>query len=340
MVKNQESAHFMKALVTGAGGFLGGAIAKALADAGWIVTTLQRGNYPQLNGIAQINMTGSIADLPTVLAASEEQDVIFHVAAKAGVWGNYQSYHQTNVAGTENIIAAAKRLRIPKLIYTSSPSVVFDGRDEQNIDESTPYPEYFLNHYSHTKSIAESLVLRAHDKHLATCALRPHLVWGPGDQHLLPRIVERCKQGRLRFVGDGENFIDSTYIDNAVAAHLQAEKSLKIGSSCDGKAYFISNGEPLKSKQLINALLKCAGQSAVDKHISSGVAYTVGACFELGYKLFGIKNEPIMTRFVARQLATEHYFNLENARRDLSYNPTISNEEGFSRLTEHLSNVK
>ena len=324
----------MKALVTGAGGFLGGAIAAALAARGWEITTLQRGFYQHLETAGYRNIQATLTDLQAVVTACEGQDAVFHVAAKAGVWGSYQSYYDANVLGTLNVIAGCKRNNVAKLIYTSSPSVVFNGQDESGINEQAPYPESFLGHYSATKSIAEQAVLNAADKKLSCVALRPHLIWGPGDQHLLPRIIDRAQKGKLKFVGNGENLIDSTYIDNAVEAHLNAESSLAPDAACNGKAYFISNGDALPSKVLINKLLACAAEPPVDKHISSKVAYIAGAVLEATYTVLRIKSEPIMTRFVARQLATEHWFDLSAARQDLHYQSSVSNEEGFQRLQE------
>ncbi len=328
----------MKALITGAGGFLGGAIAKALREKAWQVNCLQRGDYPELESIGCKNFQGSITNLDTVLNAAEGTDVVFHVAAKAGVGGNYQSYYQPNVVGTQNVVAACKRLGIPKLIYTSSPSVVFDGHDESGINESAPYPLYHLAHYSKTKAIAEQWALNAIDKNFSCTALRPHLIWGPGDQHLLPRIIDRVKAGRLKFVGDGQNKIDSTYIDNAVEAHLLAADKLTPDAACNGKAYFISNDDAMAAKELINQLIKCAGLSPVDKHISPKIAYVVGTLLEAIYGALHVTSEPIMTRFVAKQLSTEHWFDLTAAKNDLGYQASISNEEGFKRLAAALGN--
>ena len=273
----------MKALITGGGGFLGFALAKKLRTMDWDVTCLQRGSYKKLDEIGCNSVQASLSDLPALIAASKDKDIVFHVAAKAGVWGSYQSYYEPNVLGTENVIAACKRNGVNKCVYTSSPSVVFDGTDEVNIDEHTPYPHEHLCHYSATKAQAERYVLSARDDVFSCCALRPHLIWGPGDQHLLPRIIERRKANKLRFVGNGENRIDSTYIDNAVDAHIAAAAALSTNAACNGKAYFVSNGKAMPSKELINTLLSCAGLEPVHEHVPAGLAYGVGAIMEAAF---------------------------------------------------------
>ncbi|MEX2352797.1 MAG: NAD-dependent epimerase/dehydratase family protein, partial [Gammaproteobacteria bacterium] len=231
----------MKALVTGGGGFLGGAIVRALLQRGHQVNSLQRGDYPEL---AQLNVTvykGDMTDVATVIDASQGCDVIFHVAGKTGVWGDFQDYVRTNVTGTQSVVDACIANGIRKLVYTSSPSVVFDGHDEENITESAPYPDRYFNHYQRTKATAEQLVLAANNGNLATVALRPHLIWGPGDPHLVGRIISRAKSGKLRLVRGRQNLVDTTFIDNAVEAHLAAAERLDIHAACSGKAYFISN---------------------------------------------------------------------------------------------------
>jgi len=330
----------MKALVTGGGGFLGGAIVRQLLSWGDTVRTLQRGDTPELNKLGVEVVRGDLADAQTVMNAVAGCDAVFHVAAKAGVWGSYDSYYQPNVVGTENVIRACRHQGVKKLIFTSSPSVTFCGRDENGIDESTPFPGTWLAHYPRTKAIAERMVLSAnHDANHdgpATVALRPHLLWGPGDPHLAPRIIDRAKAGRLRLVGGGCNRVDSTYIDNAAAAHLSACDHLIPGAPCAGKAYFISNGEPLPIRDLINRILAAARLPPVRKHMSPRAAYAVGGLLEGIHRALGIRSEPIMTRFVARQLATAHWYDLTAARRDLGFEPTVSIDEGMARLRESL----
>ncbi|HEY4261518.1 MAG TPA: NAD-dependent epimerase/dehydratase family protein, partial [Schlesneria sp.] len=279
-----------------------------------------------------------VADAAAVLAAASDCDVVFHVAAKAGVWGTYESYHLANVVGTENVLSACRTHQIPKLVYTSSPSVVFSGSDEAGINESAPYPHSYLTHYPKTKAIAERGVLAANGERLAnggllsTVALRPHLIWGPGDNHLVPRLIERARTGKLRRVGSGKNLVDTVYIDNAAEAHILAAQKLEPGSPVAGKAYFITNGEPVPLWDLINRMLACANLPPVKKHISANAAYMVGAILEAVYKITGRRDEPPMTRFVARQLATAHWFDISAARNDFGYAPAVTIDEGLKRL--------
>lgn len=324
------------ALVTGGGGFLGSRIVHILLDKGIAVRTLQRSDHPELKKAGIESLTGDISDATTVAHAAEGCDVIFHVAAKTGIWGNYNNYYQCNVIGTKNVLDACKTYGIHKLIYTSSPSVVFSGDDEEGIDESTPYPDHFLTAYQKTKALAEQMVLDANSDSLATVALRPHLIWGPGDPHLVPRIIERARSGRLRLVGKQNNLVDSTYIDNAALAHVLAAKALAPDASCAGKAYFISNGEPLPMAELINKILAAASLSPVTKTIPTQLAYILGMMMEVAYKIFNLKGEPIMTRFVAKQLSCAHWYDLTAAKRDFAYQAETSINEGMQKLKASL----
>jgi len=327
----------MRILVTGAGGFLGQGIVKALHSRGDDVCTLQRGEYPALQALGISITRADIADKDAVIAASENCDAIIHVAAKAGVWGDYQDYYRSNVTGTLNVIEACRKNSIPRLVYTSSPSIVFDGEDEDGIDESTPLPEHYLTNSQRTKAEAEEAVLAANDEKLATVALRPHLIFGPGDPHLAPRIIGRAKKGKLRLVGRRRNLVDITFIDNAVSAHLLALDALHAGAACAGKVYFISNDEPLPMADIVNRILAAAGLPAVTKTVSPGVAYMVGALMESVYTLFRIKSEPMMTRFIARQLARSHWYDISAAKRDLNYRAKVTIEEGMQALQQALT---
>tara|TARA_Y100001934_G_C12331983_1_gene765590 strand:- start:694 stop:1692 length:999 start_codon:yes stop_codon:yes gene_type:complete len=325
----------MRALVTGGGGFLGQALVRRLVSKNYDVVSLTRQHYSALAELGVEQVQGSIADEETVSNAAQGADVIFHVAAKAGMWGPYSEYFQTNVVGTENVIAACRQHGINRLVYTSTPSVVHGGGSIEGQDESLPYAETFLAHYPRTKVLAEQAVLAANDEALATVALRPHLIWGPGDNHLAPRMIARQKMGRLRLIGNGENLVDSVFVENAVDAHLCAFEKLNPGSVCSGKAYFISQDEPLPVKTLMNGILESAGLEPVTKSIAPGLAYFVGLLFETTYGTFGVKSEPMMTRFLAKQLATAHWFNIQAAKNDLGYKPSISVREGMDILRQH-----
>jgi nucleoside-diphosphate-sugar epimerase len=326
----------MKALVTGGGGFLGGAIVRALLDRGATVKTFQRGDYPELNKLGVEVCRGDLVDRTAVEETIDGCDVVFHVAARTGVWGEFDDYYRCNVNGTRHVIDACIRQGVTRLIYTSTPSVIFNGEDEENINESTPYPSRFFNAYQETKALAERGVLMANNPSLATIALRPHLIWGPGDPHLVPRVIERARAGKLKLVGSRANLVDSTYIDNAALAHILAADYLQPGSSCAGKAYFISNGEPITMADLINRILAAAHLPPVTKTVSPWIAYAAGTVLESIYHVLRIKKEPLMTRFVARQLASAHWFDLSAAKRDLGYKPVVTIAEGMQHLEQAL----
>jgi nucleoside-diphosphate-sugar epimerase len=331
-----EVAQGMKVLVTGGGGFLGSAIIRALIANGHSVRSYSRGDYPHLQALEVDARRGDICDADALRLAADGCDAVIHAAAKAGVWGAADEYEQINVQGTRNVIDACRALNIRRLVYTSSPSVVFAGEDEDGIDESAPYPPRYLAHYPRTKALAERAVLAANDATLATVALRPHLIWGPGDPHLVPRVVARARAGKLALLGTGDNRVDSTYVDNAAQAHLLALQKIDPDAACAGRAYFISNGEPLAMRDLLNAILAAAQLPPVERRVSPQLAYALGSVLEMVYRVCGAHNEPIMTRFVARQLSTHHWFQLDAARRDLDYQPGISLAEGFERLRNSL----
>lgn len=326
----------MKALVTGGGGFLGGAIVRMLCRRGDAVRSFSRGSYPELQALGVEIISGDLADAEAVVHAAESCDIVFHVAAKAGIWGACEEYHRTNVQGTANVLEACRRNEIRKLVYTSSPSVVFNGRDMEGVDESVPYAEYFEAHYPKTKALAEQMVLRANGPDLATVALRPHLIWGPGDQHLIPRIISRARAGRLRRIGFRDQLVDCIYIDNAAEAHLLAADRLSPGSNIAGKAYFLSQGEPRPLWEIVNRILAAAGLGPVTKSAPVSLAYAAGAVLESAYRVLRRPDEPPMTRFLARELSTAHWFNIAAARRDLGYQPNVSFEDGMKRLADYL----
>lgn len=340
--QEQNTLAFLKSqqhnvFVTGAGGFLGSAICRYLRAADISVVGYARGNYPSLEAIGVTMIKGDITDSACLNAAMAECGIVIHVASKAGVWGSEKSYFGPNVDGVKNVIAACENNHIDKLIYTSTPSVTFAGEDENGIDESAPYAEVFLNHYGHSKAIAEQLVLAANSEILKTVALRPHLIWGPNDPHLVPRVVERAKAGKLKLVGNEDKLVDTIYVDNAAFAHLLAAEALYSElPACAGKCYFLSNDEPVTMANMLNRILKSAGLPSVSKRVPSKVAFVVGSLLESFYRLFKIENEPMMTKFVAKQLSTSHYFDITAAKRDLKYKPIVSMEEGMSRLSKSL----
>ncbi|MBB1061755.1 2-alkyl-3-oxoalkanoate reductase [Marilutibacter spongiae] len=324
----------MKILVTGGGGFLGQALCRGLRAQGHHVVSFNRGEYPALDAMQVEQLRGDLADRDAVIAAASGCAAVFHNAAKAGAWGSYESYHEANVIGTDNVIAACRVHGIDRLVYTSTPSVTHRATHpvEGGTAETVPYGRDLKAPYASTKLLAEQAVLAANSSTLATVALRPRLIWGVGDNQLLPRLAERARAGRLRFVGGGHNRIDTTYVDNAAQAHFDAFEHLAVGSACAGRAYFISNGEPREMRDIVNALLDAAGAPTVHGSLPFGVAYAIGAACEGLWPLLNLKGEPPMTRFLAEQLATTHWYDMAPARRDFGYVPRVSIDEGLTRL--------
>jgi nucleoside-diphosphate-sugar epimerase len=323
-------------LVTGGGGFLGGAIVNRLIKRGDQVRSLSRKYYPELEtrGVEQIQ--GDISNLSIVTKACEETDIVFHVAAKPPPWGKYEAYYQTNVLGTENVIMGCKLQKVTRLVYTSTPSVVFDGTAKEGADESLPYPAKYNAYYPRTKALAEQQVLKAADHGLSTVALRPHQIWGPGDPHFVPRLIDRAKE--LKQIGSGKNLVDTTYIDNAADAHLLAADRLAENPAISGNKYFISQDDPIPVWDMINAILNAAGLEPISGTVSYRTAWTLGAILEFAYRTFNISGEPKMTRFLADAVAKSHWFDISAAKRDLGYVPKISTQEGLRRLQEWLEN--
>ncbi len=323
-------------MVTGGGGFLGTAILQELKARPYQLRSINRARYPHLEAMGVSCVQADLGDYESVREAFRGVDAVFHVAAKAGAWGPLHAYYAANVQASENVLRACRELGISQLVYTSSPSVSFDGKDQENVDESVPYPASFLAAYPKTKAQAEQLILQANDKNLATCALRPHLIWGPGDPHLIPRIIDRARKGRLRLVGEATQLIDAVYVENAAWAHVCAFDRLAPGSPIGGKAYFIGNAEPWPMRDIINSILDAAGLAPVSKHVDVRVAYALASLLETVYRTLRIESEPILTRFVVAQMSTAHWYNPAAAQRDLAYEARVSMKEGFARLKKSL----
>ena len=332
----------MHALVTGAGGFLGRYIVEQLVARGDRVRGFARGEYPELSQLGVEVVRGDVRDRHSVVAACGGIDCVFHTAALAGIGIRRRDYYDVNVRGTENVVEGCRRQGVGRLVYTSSPSVVFEGKDQRGVNEDqAPGNLNWLArhrcHYSETKSIAESNVLAENDGNLYTCALRPHLVWGPRDNHLIPRLIARAKAGRLRRVGDGANLVDITYVENVAEAHVQAADALgETASAVGGKAYFLSQGEPVNCWKWIDEILALIGLPPVEKSISANAAWRLGGACEAMWRLLRLPSEPPMTRFLASQLATSHWFDISAAGRDFGYRSRVSTAEGMRRLGEWL----
>jgi nucleoside-diphosphate-sugar epimerase len=322
----------VRVLVTGGTGFVGGAVARLLAARGDAVRVLARGTTRGDLPAGTESVRGEISDPVVVRAAVEGCDAVVHAAAKAGVSGPAAAYHRANVDGTRAVIEACRAHGVRRLVFTSSPSVVFDGHDMEGADESVPYPERHHAPYPASKAEAERLVLGANGPLLATVALRPHLVWGPGDNHLVPRLVARALAGRLRRIGTRPVRIDATFLDNAAEAHLAALDALAPGAPCAGRPYFVANGEPVETWTLVNGILAAARIPPVTRSVPTWAALAGGAVAEAAWALLPLPGEPPMTRFVARELATSHWFDLSAAKRDLGWTPRVTTAEGLERL--------
>ena len=322
----------MTALVTGGGGFLGGAIVRKLVERGDAVRSLSRTRHTWLDQLEVEQFEGDLAGGPAIGKAIDGCDVVFHVAAKAGVWGSAYDYGQTNSCGTMRIISRCLQYAVPRLVYTSTPSVVHTGHSNEGANESLPYATHFLAEYPRSKTVAEKNVLNYNNKDLSTVALRPHLIWGNGDPHLIPRVLQRARAGKLRRIGSHPIMVDVTHVENAAHAHILAADKLEPGSPIAGNAYFISDGQPVELWEFLNRILTDNGLSPVTKSVPVWQAKLAGYVLEKLHKAFRPNVEPAMTRFVASQLSTSHWYDISAARRDLGYEPIISTEEGLRRL--------
>jgi nucleoside-diphosphate-sugar epimerase len=330
----------MHALVTGGGGFLGLYIVEQLVARGDRVRVLCRGRYRRLDDLGVDCVTGDLRDPGAVSAACAGVDTIFHVAALSGIWGPWRYYHSINTLGTTSLLAAAQSAGVGRFVYTSSPSVVYDGSDHLDADERLPYARRFLCHYPRSKALAEVAVLAANgSRGLLTAALRPHLIWGPRDNHLIPRIVKRARSGQLRQVGRGANLVSVSYVENTAAAHLLAADRLEAGSPVAGEVYFVNEPVPVNLWGFLNEILRRAGLPQVTRSISRSTAIAAGALLEAAWWSFRLPGEPPMTRFLAQQLAGSHTYSISRARRDLGFEPRVSIDEGLSRLEPELARL-
>lgn len=326
-----------KALITGGGGFVGKAIIRLLLERGVECIALGRNTYPEVEAMGGRSLPVDIRDSVKVADAVRNVDTVFHVAALAGIWGDWEEYYSINVQGTENVIAACKKNDISRLVYTSTPSVVFDSKDIEGGDERLPYPNRFLCNYARSKVMAEKLVLAANgnsesETPLRTCAIRPHLIWGPGDPHLIPRLLQKGKNKELKIVGKGNNLVDISYVDNVAHAHVLAGLDLAGKGVAAGKTYFVGQPEPVNLWDWINELFLRLDIDPVSKTIPFPIAYGAGAMLEKVYGLLGRRNEPRMTRFLALQLAKSHFFSHSAIERDLGYSPVVSTKKGMENL--------
>lgn len=326
----------MKTLVTGGGGFLGRHIVEQLLARGDDVTVFARGRYPALDRLGAKAVQGNLQDAEAVAQACAGMDAVFHVAAKSAYWGTWESFYQPNVVGTQNIIEACKKNGVPKLIYTSTPSVVANNHSREGDDESLPYPAEFESFYPHTKALAEQMVREANGPELLTVSIRPHVIFGPRDTQIIPRLVARAKAGKLIQVGDGSNKLDVTYIDDAARVHLLAEAVLQPDSPAAGSVYFISQDEPVNLWGFVGTILERLNLPPVKRSVSLPVARGIGRTLEFIYRTFKLPGEPRLTRFVANELALSHYYDISRAKQELGYQPQLTIEEALGRTVEYF----
>lgn len=324
----------MKVFITGGAGFLGSYIVDRLLERGYEVTNYSRGDYPKLSAKGIRCISGDLSDYSTMAQAMKGHDVCFHVASKVAMWGSLEEFKRTNVIGTQNIINACRENGIDKLIYTSTPSVVFGDHGFCGAGEELPYAKNSFSRYGASKALAEEKVLAAASKNFYTVALRPHLIFGPGDQNLIPRLIDSAKKGKLKIVGDGQNQVDVLYVENAADAHLCAlDTLLKDPQSISAQAFFLGQG-PIKLWEFINDVLKQYGENPISKKVNARLAFKIGGFFEGISKLFGLYHwNPPMTRFVALQLSENHYYNHTKANQLLKWQPKISLKEALGHLT-------
>lgn len=327
-------------LVTGGTGFLGSRLVARLRAAGRPVTVVSRQPRPELAAQGITVVVGPLHDPVVCAEACRHVATVFHVAARVGVWGRAADFQRDNVHATHALLTAAKSAGVGRFIYTSTPSVVYNGLDLAGADESLPLTSDCPSPYPLTKARAERAVLAANTRGFETIALRPHLIWGIGDPHLVPRVLARARAGRLRIVGPGTNRVDMVHIDNAVDAHLDAERALQSSQALvdplqqrpAGRAYFITNGEPVVLWDWINGLLTALGEPPVTKQLSLAAAQRIGAICEGIWRVLPLPGEPPMTRFIAAELAKDHWFSIAAARRDLGYRPRVTMADGTAEL--------
>lgn len=316
----------MRVLVTGASGLLGRSVATELLRRGDEVRTLQR-RPAGIDGAQEL--AGTITDPATVARALAGVDAVVHLAAKVSLAGDPAEFDTVNVGGTRLLVEGARRAAVGRFVFVSSPSVAHAGSSLVGVDAEPADPGAARGEYARTKAAAELLALGADSAELRVVAVRPHLVWGPGDTQLVGRIVERSRVGRLPLLDHGTALIDTLYIDNAATGIAQA---LARVDAVHGNAYVLTNGEPRPVAELLAGICRAAGVPAPTRSVPAGVALAAGSLIERAWRLRPGADEPPMTRFLAEQLSTAHWFDQRRVRRDLEWTPEVSLDDGFARL--------
>lgn len=320
----------MKVLVTGASGMLGRATAVALRDAGHEVTVLQRRSA----GLDVAEVRGDLTDPEVRRRGCAGQDAVVHLAALVSMTGDWRDFERTNVEGTVGLLDAARAAGVTRFVQVSSPSVAHAGSALVGVDAAPADPQAARGSYARSKALAEQAALAADGEAMHVVAVRPHLVWGPGDEQLVGQIVARARAGRLVLVGGGTALIDSTYVDNAAAALVAA---VDRADDVHGEAFVVSNGEPRTVAELFGRICRAAGVPGPTRSVPPAVAAAGGAAVERGWSVLHRPGEPPMTRFLAEQLSTAHWFDQRRAREGLRWQPAVPLDEGFARLTAWFS---
>ncbi|MBA8795029.1 nucleoside-diphosphate-sugar epimerase [Friedmanniella endophytica] len=324
----------MRVLVTGASGLLGGGVARALRDRGDRVTVLQR-RPSGITGVSEVR--GSVTDPAAVGSAVAGQDAVVHLAAKVDVVGAWDDFVATNVAGTSLVVGAARAAGVRRLVHVSSPSVAHAGRSLVGVGATPADPDHVRGGYARSKALAEQVALAADSAALAVTAVRPHLVWGPGDEQLIARIVLRARTGRLPVIGTGAALVDTTVLENAVDALVRA-LDVTAPDGVHGLALVVSNGEPRPIAELIAAICAAHGVPAPTRRVPVPPARLAGSLVERGWALrhraggSDDHGQPPLTRFLVEQLSTAHWFDQRETRRLLGWTPRVGLDEGFRRL--------
>ncbi|MBK7318418.1 NAD-dependent epimerase/dehydratase family protein [Candidatus Villigracilis affinis] len=320
----------MKTLVTGATGFLGGALARRLHNMGWDVTALGRNalKLEQLESEGIRTYQIDLTDKTALADACKDQEIVFHCAAFPSPWGSFEKFYQANVIGTRNVIHGCEEHKVKRLVYVSTPSLYFDYTSRTDVKETDALPEPISN-YSATKILAEQELDEAFARGLATIAIRPRAIFGPGDTVIFPRLIPRLQSGRLPILGDGENIVDLTYIDNVVDALLLCAES---PANTLGKKYNISNGEPIKIWKLIERLCDELQLPHPTRRISRQTAHVAASVLEAVYTMLPTHPEPPLTRVSVSMMANNTTLDISAARNELGYRPKVSVEEGVQRF--------
>ncbi|NII42494.1 nucleoside-diphosphate-sugar epimerase [Curtobacterium flaccumfaciens] len=316
----------MRVLVTGASGFLGRAVAAAVRDAGHEVRTFQR-RPSGVDGVTDV--LGTMTDPAAVRSAVADVEAVVHLAAKVSLAGDPADFERVNIEGTRDLLAAARDAGATRFVFVSSPSVAHTGASIAGDDATPASPGTARGDYARTKAAAERLALGADAPGFAVVAVRPHLVWGPGDEQLVGRIVDRARRGRLPVLDSGAALIDTCYVDNAATAMVAA---LHRAEDVHGRAYVVTNGEPRPVGELLAGICTASGVAAPRRHVPAAIARVAGSLVEAVWRIRPGTDEPPMTRFLAEQLSTAHWFDQRRTRADLRWSPSVSVDQGLRAL--------